>query len=243
LVSPALDLLKILMLVNKRDEGLDCQRLAGQMFPSLPAFLAELSKALPNSITPNPDLTQTVKALKSVHEAFQSNAREDRGGHENTYREIRELEAKLREQSTAVDHLLGQRSGEPGSKAVLRAFQQALFLQCPQGGRTAGRFRCVNRTGKPAYVDIRPRSCRGAEASLEDQAIVEFAPTNRRLEPQEAGLFCASVDLSRCQHVRGETLEIDADVYLSGELALKLFISVEVYDEQPEGVGCNARTG
>jgi hypothetical protein len=160
--------------------------------------------------------------------------KEDRTTYEMTNRKFRELEATLRQQQIAVDRLLGSDGStrdEP-PKRVLRALQQTLFLQCPQRGGTAGRFRCVNKTGKPAYVDIRARKCPGAETSLPDEAIVVFEPNGKRLEPQEAAIFRAIVDLSHCQNAAAETLETFADVYLSDELTLKLFICVEVYDDQ-----------
>jgi hypothetical protein len=237
LVSPVLDFLKLLMIINEAEGSTihgDDQRRAEPSFSSPPMFLSDLVRATFLTTTANPDLSPQIEALKSVHGAFESAARKRREISIKSHRKIQELEAALREQSAAVDDILGHRSGEQPHNAALAAFQQTLFLQCPRGGRTAGHFRCVNRTDSPAGVDVRVRSMPGAEAGLEDQAMLSFEPASHRLAPQQAATFRASVDLSRCQHVRDAALEFNADVYLRGQLALKLFICVEIYDDQSE---------
>ncbi len=202
--------------------------------PLSPIFLWELSQApiLP-FLSLTPDLSRVVAALRSIHNGLQVNGRESRASYETTHRQFHKLETTLREQQIAVDHLLGYRAtgGEP-RKPVLHALQQTLFLQCPQWGKTAGRFRCVNRTGKAALVHIRPRRSQDTEGGLPDEAIVTFRPNGRRLAPEEAGIFCATVDLSGCQTVSAGRLETLADVYVGGELTLKLFICIEIYDER-----------
>jgi hypothetical protein len=199
-----------------------------------PLFLWELSQTLIlRFLSSTPDLSRIVAALRSVHNDFQVDGRGDRAVYETTHHKFRKLETTLREQQIAVDRLLGCREtlGNP-RKPVLHALQQTLFLQCPQRGKTAGRFRCVNRTGKAALVDIRPRRFQDTEGGLPHEAIVTFTPNGRRLVPEEAGIFCATVDLSGCQAVSAGTLETLADLYVGGELTLKLFIRVEVYEEQ-----------
>ena len=236
LASPVLDFLKLLMLINEPNGSTipgDDHRLAEPSFPSPHMFLSDLARAMLMPAA-NPDFGPSIEALKSVHGAFEDAARKRRESAVKSHRKIQELEATLREQSAAVDRLLGHRSGEQPHNAALAAFQQTLFLQCPRGGRTAGHFRCVNRTDSPADVDIRVRSMPSTEAGFEDQAMLAFEPANQRLAPQQAAIFRASVDLSRCQHVRDATLEFNADIYLRGQLALKLFIWVEIYDDQSE---------
>ena len=80
------------------------------------------------------------------------------------------------------------------AKRSCTRYSKRSFLECPQGGKTAGRFRCVNKTGGPAYVDIRARACRGREAGPLDQVVIGFEPAGRRLEPQEAAIFSAVID-------------------------------------------------
>ena len=237
-LSPILDLVRILSLAN------DVHRLGtgalvprgvmpdGQTSPSLPT-LWELGKALFLSpLTSTPDFAPLVERLRSIHNASRNNGRGDGAHCEKTHRTFSELETKLREQSEAVDRLLGSRnSREVRGKAVLHALQQTLFLQCPQGGKTAGRFRCVNKTGKSAVVDIRARRCSGPDGILQDEATIDFEPNGRRLEPEETGLFRAVIDMSNCRNPVAQPLEIGADVYVGGELTLKLFVNVEVYVE------------
>jgi hypothetical protein len=237
LVSPVLDFLKLLMLINEADGSSirgDDQRLAEPSFPSPQMSLSDLARPMFLATTTDPDLGPQIEALKSVHGAFEAAARIPRETSVKSHRKIQDLEAALREQSAAVDRLLGHRSGEQPLNASLVAFQQTLFLQCPRGGRTAGHFRCVNRTDSPADVEIRARSMPHTEAGFEDQAMLAFEPANQRLAPQQAAIFRASVDLSRCQHVRDATLEFGADIYLRGQLALKLFICVEIYDDKSD---------
>ena len=164
---------------------------------------------------------------------FQVNGRGDPASYEFTHQEFGKLETMLRQQQIAVDRLLGYRETDGDQrKPVLHALQQTLFLQCPKRGKTAGRFRCVNRTSNAALVDIRQRQPQDTEDGLPDEAIIKFEPIGRRLGPEEAGIFCATVDLSGCQIVSAGRRETFADLYVSGELALKLFICVEIYDEQ-----------
>jgi len=202
--------------------------------PLSPIFLWELGQArIFPFLSLTPDLSQIVAALRSIHNNFQVNGREDRASYETTHRKFRKLETTLREQQVAVDRLLGYRVTDGDSrKPALHALQQTLFLQCPQQGKTAGGFRCVNRTGKSALVDIRARRSQDTDAGLPAKAIITFEPNGKRLEPEEAGIFFATVDLSDCQTVSAGTLETFADVYVSDKLALKLFIRLEIYDEQ-----------
>ena len=208
---------------------------APKEFASLlsPTFLWELSQALILCFSSSPpDFSRVVAALRSVHN-FQVNGREDPARYESTHQEFGKLETMLRQQQIAVDRLLGYRETDGDQrKPVLHALQQTLFLQCPKRGKTAGRFRCVNRTSNAALVDIRQRQPQDTEDSLPDEAIIKFEPIGRRLGPEEAGIFCATVDLSGCQIVSAGRRETFADLYVSGELALKLFICVEIYDEQ-----------
>ncbi len=148
LVSPVLDFLKLLMLINEADGSAnhgDDQRLAEPSFPSPHMFLSDLARAMLMP-TANPDFGPSIETLRSVHGAFEAAANKRRESAVKSHQKIQELEAALREQSAAVDRLLGHRSGEQPLNAALAAFQQTLFLQCPRGGRTAGHFRCVNRT-------------------------------------------------------------------------------------------------
>jgi len=237
-LSPILDLVRILSLANNV-HPLSAGALVprgvipdGQTSPNLPA-LWELGKALFLSpLTSTPDFAPLVERLRSIHNASRNNERGVKAHREKTHSTFFELESKLRDQSEAVDRLLGSRnSREMRGKAFLHALQQTLFLQCAQGGKTAGRFRCVNKTGKPAVVDIRARRCSGPDGVLPDEATIDFEPNGRRLEPGETGLFRAVIDMSDCRNPVAQPFEIGADVYVGGDLTLKLFVSVEVYVE------------
>jgi hypothetical protein len=228
-ISPALALLQILADVNNVQHfGTLATRATGNS--NMPLCGGALLPFLTGTLfTPHltSDFTPIVESLKSIHMALE--AQGPSSSHQFN-RELHGLETTLRDHAIAVDRLLGYRaSGEP-SKPVLHALQQTLFLQCPRGGKTAGRFRVVNRTGKRAYVDFHPCPCRpGEDGMISAEADLAFEPNRACLESDEAAIFRALVDLSNGQQVTG-TLEMSAGVWLNSELTLRLFIYIEVYE-------------
>jgi hypothetical protein len=101
-------------------------------------------------------------------------------------------------------------------------------VQSASRGKTAARFRVVNRTGKCSFVNFRPRFA--AESGMPEAALT-FEPNSLHLEAGQATICKAVIDLSRCPDSANKALEMGADIYLNTELTLKLFICVEVYDE------------
>lgn len=194
-------------------------------------ILWALSKSVSRPELSAHDFGPIVESLRRFHQA--ASGVDDRISHKKIHQPLREIETKLREQATAVDRLLAFSSSD---RPFLHALQQTLFLQCPRGGKTAGRFRCVNRTGAPALVDIRARrALAGADESCKSEPAVTFEPTNQRLEPEESATFCVIVDLAQCPNAGEKPIQICADIYLNSELTLKLFVCVEVYDSETHG--------
>lgn len=171
------------------------------------------------------DFTAVVEVLRHIHET--TSGIEHWGSHDDIIRPIRELEEKLRQHASAVDRLLDSKDSK---KPFLSVFQQTLFLQCPRGGKSAGQFRCVNRTGKPVRSDIRSRGCIGGTSDSCYEPSLTFEPNNQWLEPEESGIVRAIVDLTTYPNASDEQIQMCADIYLDEKLSLKLFICVEVYD-------------
>jgi len=180
------------------------------------------------------DFRPLVEVLRCIHQA--ASEREIGGSHENIHQPLQDLEAKLREHTTTVEQLLASSESD---QPILHALQQTLFLQCPRGGRTAGQFRCINRTGTAARVDIRSHGAVGDD-DPRNEPIVTFEPTNQRLEPEESCLVRATVDLANCPNAGNKSIEICSDIYLNNKITLRLVICVDIYDfEKQEKGGTN----
>ena len=230
-MTPMLDLLQKLAQINNVGEFRSPDPLRDNVSPDswlLPSganLLWLLTQSLVFGQTDSADFKRVVEALKSFHNALQGDIGTN---HAQVHAEFEALEGTLRKQSAAVDRLLGQSASQGTSKPFLHALQQTLFVQCANRGKTAARFRIVNRTGKPSSVDFRA-SFAAADGVI--GAALNFEPNDLHLEPQQAAICSAVIDLSRCPHIANKTLELGADVYLNSKLTLKLFISVEVYGE------------
>jgi hypothetical protein len=169
---PVLDLLQILA----RNHNLDSLRDNASLDPWLLPCGANLLWLLTDSlIFGKMDLAigfkPMVAALKSFHAAVQKDIITN---HAHVYSEFESLESTLRRQSAAVDRRLGQSAkSQTTPKGFVHAVQQTLFVQCANRGKTAARFRVVNRTGKSSVVDFRPRFV--AEACMPEAALI-FEP-------------------------------------------------------------------
>ena len=225
--TPLLDLLQFLARTRNLDSRRDNSFPVPWLLPSGANLLSLLSETLLfRKIGPPPDFKPIVEALRCFHTAFQKDAGTK---HNQVYSEFEALESTLRKQSAAVDRRLRQSAtSQTTSKAFLHAVQQTLFVQCASRGKTAARFRVVNRTSKSSFVNFHPRFA--AESGM-PEAVLTFEPNSLHLEAGQAAICKAVIDLSRCPDGANKELEMGADIYLNTELTLKLFICVEAYDE------------
>jgi hypothetical protein len=223
-----LDVLQNLNRINNSESPRDASYVPW-LLPSAANLLRLLTESsVFGKTVPAPDFKPIVEALKSFHTTLQSDAG---ANYSQDYAEFEELASTLRKQSAAVDRRLGVLDSPTRSKATLHAVQQTLFVQCANRGKTAARFRVVNRTGKASFVNFRPRLADISSVTGVAELALNFEPTGLHLEPLQAAICKAVIDLSKCSHIPDQTLEMGADVYLNSELTLKLFLSVEVYDE------------
>jgi hypothetical protein len=225
--TPVLDLLQMLARIHDLDSRCDNSFPGPWVLPSGANLLWLLSETpIFGKIGSTPDFKPIVEALRCFHTAFQKDVGTN---HSQVYAEFEALENTLRKQSAAVDRRLGQSAtSQTTSKAFLHAVQQTLFVQCASRGQTAARFRVVNRTGKSSFVNFRPHFA--AESGL-PEAVLGFQPNSFHLEAGQAAICKVVIDLSRCPDGANKAFEMGVDVYLNTELTLKLFICVEVYDE------------
>ena len=112
----------------------------------------------------------------------------------------------------------------PAAPAPAAPYQETLYLQGPAQGRTAGRFRALNRRDRRVSVATlsRPFSLNGAPA-LEAPALT-LRPGAFYLAPGEARLVTVEAELpgpGRYQSC--------LDLSMDDALALKLWIEIDVY--------------
>jgi hypothetical protein len=142
---------------------------------------------------------------------------------------LQRLEQALQHHAAAVEHMLNRAS--TGQSAIRgAAYQETLYLQCPQAGRTAGRFRCVNRRGRPASVttSVRQFSSRGASGTAAPTVTVR--PSSFLINADCSEIISVEVDLAACPELVNEDLRGSIDLNMNDEIALKIWIEMHVYE-------------
>jgi hypothetical protein len=136
------------------------------------------------------------------------------------------MEREARENSEAVDRLLGFDSAR---KSTRPAYQETLHLQCPQGGRSGGRFRCVNRRGQRTSVSAVPRPFSTTSKPLQTEPMLTLRPDNFCLEAGQSQLVWVEVDLAPCSGLASGTLGTSIDLLMNDAVGLKVWIEIDVY--------------
>jgi hypothetical protein len=147
---------------------------------------------------------------------------------------IRQAEAATLERHTAIDRML-DRAGNGGSDAAGRTalVQETVYLQCARGGRTAGRFRCVNRADAAVRARVRPGAATVPGGGRIEAAAITVSPHECTLGPGAAAIITVAIDLQRCAAVAGDRIDSCVDVELDGACALKVWMAVDLYDPAP----------
>ena len=149
----------------------------------------------------------------------------------SSYDEVRryflDFQTQLRRQKLAIESLVGK-TFEASALPSAPVFQQSLHLRCPRDGRTAGRFRCVNRTDRRTTVTIASEPFLGDATGPLEGATITATPATCALDPQESQTFIVDVDFSTCS--KGPDREAGAaiEIAMDGELAMKVWIAVEL---------------
>lgn len=147
---------------------------------------------------------------------------------------IREAEAATLERHTAIDRML-DRAGNGGTDAAAPTalVQETVYLQCARGGRTAGRFRCINRADAEVRARIRPGAATVPGGGPIEGVAITVSPHECTLGPGAPAIITVAIDLQRSAAVAGDRIESCVDVELDGACALKVWMAIDLYDPAP----------
>jgi hypothetical protein len=151
----------------------------------------------------------------------------------SSYDEVRryflDFQTQLRRQKLAIEGLVG-RTFDASAPNAVPVFQQSLHLRCPRGGRTAGRFRCVNRTARRTTVTVTSERLLGDVTGRLDGATIAATPSTCALDPHESQTFVVDVDFSTCSLGSDREAGASLEIAMDGEIAMKVWIAVELDD-------------
>jgi hypothetical protein len=143
---------------------------------------------------------------------------------------IRQTEAATLAHHAAVDRLVRRAEGGGVNAARPALVQETVYLQCARGGRTAGRFRCINRADAAVRARVRPGAITAPGGGRVKGAAITVSPRACALGPGEPGIITVALDLRRCATVASARLESCINVELDGACALKVWVVVDLYD-------------
>jgi hypothetical protein len=136
------------------------------------------------------------------------------------------IERDVRQHAMTVDRLLNRASPTPGAAA----YQETLYLQCPRGGRSAGRFRCVNRRERRTSVtsSLRPFTMNGVPQAA--APMLTIRPGSFALDSGASEIISVEVDLAACPDLVDGDLQTSLDLHMNGAITLKIWIEIHVYE-------------
>ena len=177
----------------------------------------------------------TTEGAASPLPVFEPRAKEaegSAGAESQIYALLREglakWEREARRHAEFVDKLLAPKIAEkPEQKPAARPaapYQETLYLQGAAGGRTAGRFRALNRRDKRVSVATLTRPFTLAGEPARDAPLLSLRPGAFYLEPGEARVVSVEAELPGPGRY-----ETALDVTMDEAVALKLWIEIDVY--------------
>lgn len=174
-------------------------------------------------------IKEIVKALAGIHDAGGGNIPRITG-YESTFRQFYAFQKHLTKQKAAMDRLLNGVFGPPGTaQASSPVFQQTVNLQGQRGGNATGWFRTINRTKSRARVSFGEPFVHADGGRSDEHIPVSFSPDTAELEPNENIAVRVDIDLNDTG-TSGPML-ISTSVLMNEEITVKLWLSVDVYDE------------
>jgi hypothetical protein len=140
------------------------------------------------------------------------------------------LERNVRQHAVTVDRLLNPDSPPPGMPASAAPYQETLYLQCARGGRTAGRFRCMNRRNRRTSVTsaLRPFRMNGLPQAA--APMLTIRPGSFALDAGASEIIAVEVDLGPCPDLVDSNLQTSIDLHMNDAVALKIWIEIHVYE-------------
>ena len=174
------------------------------------------------------DETGREKAASSLFEDASATGERFAGVQSQLYGALREglakWEREARRHAEFVDKLLAPKPAEKAAAKPAAPYQETLYLQGPAGGRTAGRFRALNRRDKRVSVATLTRPFTlGGEPALEAPLLTQ-RPGAFYLEPGEARVVTVEAELPGPGRYQSAL-----DVTMDEAVALKLWIEIDVY--------------
>jgi hypothetical protein len=136
------------------------------------------------------------------------------------------LERDVRQHAVSVDRLLNRASPAP----VAAAYQETLYLQCPRGGRTAGRFRCVNRRDRRTSVTSSLRPFTMYRMPQAAAPVLTIRPGSFALDSGASQIVSVELDLAACPDLVDGDLQTSIDLHMNEEIALKIWVEIHVYE-------------
>lgn len=187
----------------------------------------------PSAFVAGPDVSNVVRLLTAVHSATDPASLTGSETYRRVRSRLRDFELGLRRQKSLVEQILSAASPESSSQAgavtsVSAMFQQTLYLKCPLGGVSSGRFRCRNRSGERADVVVVPRPLLDQSGTPVREASLEVSPRKCDIAAGEELIVKVTLDLGDCRDLDNRTLEGSVDVLMEGRMGLKLWLEVEV---------------
>lgn len=140
---------------------------------------------------------------------------------------IAALEAQLRAHKDRVTEFLDTPRPEPKQRI---ATQATLYLQCPRGGQTGGRFICRNHFDHPVAITMRVQDVVDATGQSVKGVSLSVLGIERPLAAGEARRLKCRVDLSACETALQGPLEGAVDLQFDGAACLRLWLEVDVHD-------------
>jgi hypothetical protein len=139
------------------------------------------------------------------------------------------LEQDARQHAAVVDRFLNHDPSTVGQRDGAVPSQETLYLQCQRAGRTAGRFRCVNRRSHRASVTLSPRPFTINGVPQTAAPIMGIRPDSFALAPGASAMLTVEVDLGSCPDLL-DNLQTSIDLHMNNAIALKIWIEIDVYD-------------
>jgi hypothetical protein len=163
------------------------------------------------------------KNATSLSERLARGGERRAGAESQLYGALREgldkWEREARRHAEFVDKLLAPKAAETTVAAA--PYQETLYLQGPAGGRTAGRFRALNRRDKRVSVATLTRPF---TLAAKPAPSLTLRPSAFYLEPGEARVVSVEAELPGPGRY-----EAALDLTMDEAVALKLWIEIDVY--------------
>jgi hypothetical protein len=149
------------------------------------------------------------------------------------YRELRDgverMERDARRHADLVDRLT-QQVPQRRTSDLAAFYQETLYLRCPRGGHSGGRFQCENQRKRRTSVTALRHGFTAGGEPLATPPALSLRPEALSLEEGEIACVQLDLDLAPCADLGPGAIASSIDLVMDGSIALKLWIEVDVYE-------------